>query len=72
MTNIARPVPDGGGAAEVVCIGESRFGIVWNGHLRREEYPTQRFALLALAALRRASSSDDVRRFRDGRHPWRK
>jgi hypothetical protein len=42
-------------AAQVVAIGESRFGILWNGRLRAEEYPTQRFALLAIAALRCAS-----------------
>jgi hypothetical protein len=42
-------------AAQVVAMGESRFGILWNGRLRAEEYPTQAFALLAIAALRRAS-----------------
>ena len=41
--------------AQVVAMGESKFGILWNGRLRAEEYPTQRFALLAIAALRRAS-----------------
>ena len=40
------------GAAQVVALGESKFGILWHGRLRAEEYPTQRFALLAIAALR--------------------
>jgi hypothetical protein len=40
-------------AGQVVAMG--RFGILWNGRLRAEEYPTQAFALLAIAALRRAS-----------------
>jgi hypothetical protein len=43
------------GAAQVVALGESKFGILWHGRLRAEEYPTQRFALLAIAALQRAS-----------------
>jgi hypothetical protein len=42
-------------AGQVVAMGESGFGILWNGQLRAEEYPTQAFALLAIAALRRAS-----------------
>jgi len=54
MSTNVRPASDCDNA-QVVAMGESKFGILWNGRLRAEEYPTQRFALLAIAALRRAS-----------------
>jgi hypothetical protein len=54
MSTNVRPACDCD-TAQVVAMGESKFGILWNGRLRAEEYPTQRFALLAIAALRRAS-----------------
>ena len=54
MSTDVQPASDGDNA-QVVAMGESKFGILWNGRLRAEEYPTQRFALLAIAALRRAS-----------------
>jgi hypothetical protein len=54
MSTYVRPASDCD-TAQVVAMGESKFGILWNGRLRAEEYPTQRFALLAIAALRRAS-----------------
>ena len=54
MTNIGRPAPECGDA-QVVAIGQNKFGILWRGELRREQYPTQRLAVLAIAALRQAS-----------------
>jgi hypothetical protein len=41
--------------AQVVVIGQNKFGLLWRGELRREQYPTQRLAILALAALRQAN-----------------
>jgi hypothetical protein len=58
LTKIARPVPDCGGP-QVVAIGEGKFGILWNGQLRPEEYPTQQFAFLAIAALRQHEACPD-------------
>jgi hypothetical protein len=52
MTEIPRPVHDYS-AAQVVAIGGGKYGIVWNGQLRPEEYPTKGFAFLAIVALRR-------------------
>jgi len=57
MSTDVQPASDGDNA-QVVAMGESKFGILWNGRLRAEEYPTQRFALLAIAALRRASMDE--------------
>lgn len=54
MTTIGRPAPEYAGA-QVVVIGENKFGVLWRGELRREQYPTQRLAILAIAALRQAS-----------------
>ena len=54
MTNIALPAPEGGDA-QVVAIGQNKFGVLWRGELRREQYPTQRLAILALAALQQAN-----------------
>jgi hypothetical protein len=48
MTNIALPAPEGDDA-QVVAIGQNKFGVL------REQYPTQRLAVLALAALRQAN-----------------
>jgi hypothetical protein len=50
MTNIALPAPEGDDA-QVVAIGQNKFGVLWRGELRREQYPTQRLAVLALARL---------------------
>ena len=46
---------DDHGTAKVVPIGEGRFGVIWNGRLRLEKYPSRRFAYLALAALLRST-----------------
>jgi len=54
MTNIALPAPEGDDA-QVVAIGQNKFGVLWRGELRREQYPTERLAILALAALRQAN-----------------
>jgi hypothetical protein len=54
MTNIALPAPEGDDA-QVVAIGQNKFGVLWRGELRREQYPTQRLAVLALTALRQAN-----------------
>ena len=54
MTNIALPAPESGDA-QVVAIGQNKFGVLWRGELRREQYPTQRLAILTIAALRQAS-----------------
>ena len=54
MTNIALPAPEGDDA-QVIVIGQNKFGVLWRGELRREQYPTQRLAILALAALRQAN-----------------
>ena len=56
MTKIPRPVHDYS-AAQVVAIGGGKYGIVWNGQLRPEEYPTKGFAFLAIVALRRKDSA---------------
>jgi hypothetical protein len=56
MTKIPRPVHDYS-AAQVVAIGGGKYGIVWNGQLRPEEYPTKGFAFLAIVALRRQDSA---------------
>jgi hypothetical protein len=39
--------------AQVVSIGEGEFGVIWNGELRPEKYPTKGIAYLAVVALRR-------------------
>jgi hypothetical protein len=54
MTTIGRPAPEYTDA-QVVAIGHNKFGVLWRGELRREQYPTQRLAILAIAALRQAS-----------------
>jgi hypothetical protein len=54
MTNIALPAPEGDDA-QVIAISQNKFGVLWRGELRREQYPTQRLAILALAALRQAN-----------------
>ncbi|HYZ45842.1 MAG TPA: hypothetical protein VE667_13380 [Xanthobacteraceae bacterium] len=54
MTIIARPAPKYADA-QVIAIGHNKFGVLWRGELRREQYPTQRLAILAIAALRQAS-----------------
>lgn len=54
MTIIGRPAL-GYVDAKVVAIGENKFGVLWRGELRREQYPTERLAILAIAALRQAS-----------------
>jgi hypothetical protein len=54
MTNIALPAPEGDDAL-VIAISQNKFGLLWRGELRREQYPTQRLAILALAALRQAN-----------------
>jgi hypothetical protein len=56
MTKIPQPIHDYS-AAQVVAIGEGKYGIVWNGQLRPEEYPTKGFAFLAIVALRRQDSA---------------
>ena len=42
--------------AQVVPIGEGKFGVIWNGELRPEKYPAKGIAYLAIAALRRHES----------------
>jgi hypothetical protein len=42
--------------AQVVFIGEGKFGVIWNGELRPEKYPTKEIAYLAITALRRHES----------------
>jgi hypothetical protein len=42
--------------AQVVPIGEGKFGVIWNGKLRPEKYPAKGIAYLAIAALRRHGS----------------
>jgi hypothetical protein len=42
--------------AQVVPIGEGKFGVIWNGELRPEKYPTKGIAYLAITALRRHQS----------------
>ena len=54
METIGRPAPEYVDP-QVVAIGENKFGVLWRGDLRREQYPTQRLAILAIAALRQAS-----------------
>jgi hypothetical protein len=54
MTNIALPAPERDDA-QVVAISQNKFGVLWRGELRREQYPTQRLAILAIAALRQAN-----------------
>ena len=54
MTNSALSAPECADA-QVVVIGENKFGVLWRGELRREQYPTERLAILALAALRQAN-----------------
>jgi hypothetical protein len=39
--------------AQVVATGEGEFGVIWNGELRPEKYPTKGIAYFAIAALRR-------------------
>ena len=54
MTIIGRPAP-AYADAQVVAIGENKLGVLWRGERRREQYPTQQLATLAIAALRQAS-----------------
>jgi hypothetical protein len=54
MTTIGRSAAECADA-QVVAIGENKFGVRWRGELRREQYPTERLAVLAIAALRQAS-----------------
>ena len=54
MTIIGRPAPEYVDA-QVVAIGENKFGVLWRGERRREQYPTQQLATLAIAALQQAS-----------------
>jgi len=54
MATIGRPAPEYADA-QVVAIGENKFGVVWRGEQRREQSPPQRLAILAIAALRQAS-----------------
>jgi len=42
--------------AQVVPIGEGKFGVIWNGELRPEKYPTKEIAYSAITALRRHAS----------------
>ena len=42
--------------AQVVPIGDGKFGVIWNGELRPEKYPTRGIAYLAVTALRRHAS----------------
>jgi hypothetical protein len=39
--------------AQVVPIGKGKFGVIWNGELRPEKYPTKGIAYFAIMALRR-------------------
>jgi hypothetical protein len=39
--------------AQVIATGEGEFGVIWNGELRPERYPTKGIAYFAIAALRR-------------------
>jgi hypothetical protein len=43
-------------AVTVVATGEGGFGVIWNGVLRPERYPTKGIACLAIAALERHAS----------------
>ena len=54
MTDSALSAPECADA-QVVVIGQNKFGLLWCGELRREQYPTRRLAVLALAALRQAN-----------------
>lgn len=54
MTTIGPPSPQCADA-QAIAIGEDKFAVRWRGELRREQYPTQRLAILAIAALRQAS-----------------
>ena len=42
--------------AQIVPIGEGKFGVIWNGELRPEKYPAKGIAYMAIAALRRHES----------------
>jgi hypothetical protein len=42
--------------AQIVPIGEGKFGVIWNGELRPEKYPAEGIAYMAIAALRRHES----------------
>jgi hypothetical protein len=42
--------------AQVVPTGEGKFGVIWNGELRPERFPTKGIAYLAITALRRHGS----------------
>jgi hypothetical protein len=42
--------------AQVVSIGDGKFGVIWNGELRPEKYPTKGIAYLAITALRQHES----------------
>jgi hypothetical protein len=39
--------------AQVIATGEGEFGVIWNGELRPERYPTKGIAYFAIIALRR-------------------
>jgi hypothetical protein len=42
--------------AQVVPIGEGKFGVIWNGELRPEKFATKEIAYSAVTALRRHES----------------
>jgi hypothetical protein len=46
--------------AQVISIGEGKFGVIWNGELRPEKYPTKGIAYLAITALRQHESPPTV------------
>jgi hypothetical protein len=52
---ISQPTDDRS-TAQVVPIGDGKFGVIWNGELRPEKYPTRGIAYLAVTALRRHAS----------------
>ncbi len=45
--------------AQIVPIGEGKFGVIWNGELRPEKYPAKGIAYMAIAALRRHEVAPD-------------
>ena len=52
---IFQPIDDRS-TAQVVPIGDGKFGVIWNGELRPEKYPAKGIAYMAIAALRRHDS----------------
>jgi membrane fusion protein, multidrug efflux system len=53
MTTMGRPAPEDTDP-QVVAIGHNKSAVLWRGELRGEQCPTQRLAILAIAALRQA------------------